>query len=61
VALRVGEPFRRPVPEDSTLPRFHSPLIEPDVRISRIRISDKTNNSLAWAKADGAVAARLEE
>ena len=41
VALRVDRPFRLPVPEYPTMLRFHSPLIEPDVRISRIRLSDK--------------------
>ena len=40
LAMRVGRPFRLPVPEYSTLRRFHSPLIEPDVRICRIRLSD---------------------
>jgi hypothetical protein len=28
------------------LPRFHTPLIEPDVRIARIRLSDKTGLAL---------------
>ena len=41
VALRVGRPFRLPVPEYPTIPRFHSPLIEPDRQISRIRLSGK--------------------
>ena len=27
-----------------TMPRFHRPLIEPDVRISRIRLSDEVHN-----------------
>jgi hypothetical protein len=40
-ALRVGRPFRLPVPEELAVLRFHSPLIEPDGRISRIRLSDK--------------------
>ncbi len=43
VALRVDRPFRLPVPEYPTMLRFHSPLIEPDVRISRIRLSDKVS------------------
>jgi hypothetical protein len=34
-------PFRSPVPEYLTMLRLHLPLIEPDVRISRIRLSDK--------------------
>jgi hypothetical protein len=34
--------------------RFHSPLIEPDVRISRIRLSDKVvMRSLTSADDDG--------
>ena len=40
-ALRVGRPFRLPVPEYLPVLRFHLPLIEPDVRICRIRLSDK--------------------
>src|SRR5215471_162237 len=28
--------------------RFHIPLIEPDVQISRIRLSDKTSRPLFW-------------
>ena len=44
--LRCGESlltggFRRaPVPHSTPYPRFPSPLIEPDVQISRIRLSD---------------------
>jgi hypothetical protein len=34
-------PFRLPVPDYPTLLRFYLPLIEPDGRISRIRLSDK--------------------
>ena len=30
-----------PVPEELAMLRFHSPLVEPDVRVSRIRLSDK--------------------
>ena len=40
-ALRVCRPFRLPVPEYPTMPRFHSPLIEPGVRICRTRLSDR--------------------
>ena len=40
-ALHVSRPFWLPVPEYLTVPRFHSPLIEPDVRICRIRLSDQ--------------------
>jgi hypothetical protein len=39
--MRVSRPFRLPVPEYPTLLRLHSPLIEPDVRICRIRLSDR--------------------
>ncbi len=39
--MRVGRPFRLPVPEYPTVLRLHSPLVEPDVRIYRIRLSDK--------------------
>jgi hypothetical protein len=41
--MRVSWPFRLPVPEYPTLLRFHSPLVEPDVRICRIRLSDKVS------------------
>ena len=34
--------FRLPVPQYQTMLRFHSPLSEPDRRISRIRLSDQT-------------------
>ena len=40
-SLACGRPFRLPVPEYLPMPRFHRPLIEPDVRICRIRLSDK--------------------
>src|SRR5208337_216951 len=36
--------------------RFHTPLIEPDVQISRIRLSDKTSRSLSRATPSGASA-----
>jgi hypothetical protein len=39
--LACGRPFRLPVPEYPTMLRFHSPLIELDVRICRIQLSDK--------------------
>ena len=39
--MRVRRSFRLPVPEYLPLPRLHLPLIEPDVRICRIRLSDK--------------------
>ena len=31
--------------------RFHTPLIEPDVQISRIRLSDKTSRLRPWLAA----------
>ena len=40
-ALHVSRPFRLPVPEYLTVPRCHSPLSEPDVRICRIRLSER--------------------
>ena len=43
MAMRVSRPFRLPVPEYPTVLRLHSPLIEPDVRICRIRLSEKTH------------------
>jgi hypothetical protein len=47
VALGWAYPFP-PLPSRSALVarpwlRFHTPLIEPDVRIARIRLSDKTS------------------
>ena len=41
VALRVTGSFVCRGLSIHTLLRFHSPLIEPDVRVSRIRLSDK--------------------
>jgi hypothetical protein len=43
--MRVTGPFGVPVPEYRPLLRFHFPLIEPDGRISRIRLSDKVCDS----------------
>src|ERR1700740_3115936 len=34
--------------------RFHTPLIEPDVQISRIRLSDKTSRHLSRATPSAA-------
>jgi hypothetical protein len=44
------------VPEYPTVPRFHSPLVEPDVRICRIRLSDQD----PCLRARAAVRASLE-
>jgi hypothetical protein len=33
-------------------PRFHTPLIEPDMQISRIRLSDKTSRLFACNTAE---------
>ncbi len=41
LGLSVAGPFGRRCLNSLTVPRFHSPLIEPDGRISRIRLSDK--------------------
>ncbi len=41
--MRVAGPFGIPVPDYPPLLRLHLPLIEPDVQISRIRLSDKTS------------------
>ena len=40
--VSVARLFRLAVPDQpSHDPRFHTPLIEPDMRLSRIRLSDK--------------------
>ena len=39
MSVYPGFPLRGSEPH--TMPRFHLPLIEPDVRICRIRLSDK--------------------
>src|SRR5208283_975514 len=44
-AMRVSGPFGMPVPEYLPLPRLHLPLIEPDLQISRIRLTDKNSCS----------------
>ena len=36
-----SRPFRLPVPHEPCRARRHLPLIEPDVQISRIRLSDQ--------------------
>ena len=42
LVVSVLRPFRLAVPEQIGLGlRFHTPLIEPDLRLSRIRLSDK--------------------
>ena len=41
--LSVAGPFVCRCLTSPTMLRFHSPLIEPDGRISRIRLSDKTH------------------
>ena len=43
MSLACVRPFQLPVPEYLTVPRFHLPLIKPDVRVSRIRLSDKVS------------------
>jgi hypothetical protein len=39
--LSVAGPFVCRCLTSQTVPRFHLPLIEPDVRICRIRLSDR--------------------
>jgi hypothetical protein len=39
-----------PVPEYPTVPRFHSPLIEPDVRICRIRLADGLSHTTTFTR-----------
>ena len=41
--LSVVSPFDRRCPNNLGVAPFHIPLIEPDVQISRIRLSDKTS------------------
>ena len=43
-----GRPFRLPVPEYPTVLRFYLPLIEPDGRVSRIRLPDKVSCLRPW-------------
>ena len=39
-SLLTGGFRHTPVPQSTSFPRFPSPLIEPDVQVSRIRLSD---------------------
>lgn len=42
LVVSVSRPFRLAVPEQPSRGlRFHTPLIEPDMRLSRIRLPDK--------------------
>jgi hypothetical protein len=41
--MTVAGPFVCRCPTVLTMPRFHLPLIEPDVQISRIRLSDEVS------------------
>jgi hypothetical protein len=43
LGLTVAGPFVRRCLNSLAVSRFHSPLIEPDRRISRIRLSDKNS------------------
>src|SRR3954469_22425044 len=47
----VARAFVRGCPTISTVLRFHSPLIEPDGRYSRIRLSDKAHSPLRTRRA----------
>ena len=49
-----------PVPEFGPWLRFQSPLVKPDVRISRIRLSDKTSRCLSRATPSAASEHHLE-
>ena len=49
LSMSVPAPFVWRCLSGSTIVRFHTPLIEPDVRISRIRLSDKTSRRLSRA------------
>ena len=57
-SLSVADPFVCRCLTSCTMLRFHTPLIEPDVRISRIRLSEKgftmspTENCSSAGKAD---------
>ena len=57
MGVAVPDGFRPvPVPHSPPWLRFQSPLIEPDVRISRIRLSDEITPSSpsaasAWSQA----------
>ena len=53
-SLSVAGPFVCRCLTSSTMLRFHIPLIEPDVRICRIRLSEKTH-AIAIAIACDAV------
>jgi hypothetical protein len=53
-SLSVADPFVGRCLTSSALLRFHTPLIEPDVRICRIRLSEKTH-TIAVAIACDAV------
>ena len=59
-SLSGDQPFRLLVPEElAVLFRFHSPLIKPDVRFSRIRLSDKVIHAVAREIARAAL--KLEQ
>src|SRR6266576_3574350 len=53
-SLSVADPFVCRCLTSSAMLRFHTPLIEPDVRICRIRLSEKTH-AIAEAIACDAV------
>ena len=49
-SLSVARPFVCGCLPSCTMLRFHIPLIKPDVRISRIRLSDKEIHAFAHGK-----------
>jgi hypothetical protein len=48
LGLSVAAPFVWRCPSDLAWFRFHIPRIEPDMQISRIRLSDKTSRLRPW-------------
>ncbi len=53
MGLSVSAPFVWRCLNRPAMLRFHVPLIEPDVRISRIRLSEKKVHALACGKREG--------
>jgi hypothetical protein len=57
--LAVTGPFGCRCLTSKTLPRFHVPLIEPDVQVYRIRLSDK--DSCIRPRGAGQAPAQVDE
>ena len=60
LSMAVPAPFVWRCLSGSAVARFHTPLIEPDMQISRIRLSDKTSRRLSRA-TPSAVSERCSE